>query len=162
MFYPHRITPPIILTLAVLMAAPAFAQAQGTLPPAAKRDWADYYLARVDTDNKGYITLEDAKRYASAQFDRLDVNHGGQVDHDEFVASLKRAVEHASTLDRQQRLQRALDRRETLFHTLDQKGDGKITKEEYVAAAVQHFNELDIDKTGKVTVQELRVARHGL
>jgi Ca2+-binding EF-hand superfamily protein len=159
--YPRRIAPPIILTLA-LMAAPAFAQVQGTLPPAAKRDWADYYLARVDTDNKGYITLEDAKRYASVEFDRLDVNHSGVVDHDEFVASLKRAVEHASTLDRQQRLQRALDRRETLFHTLDQKSDGKITKDEYTAAAVQHFNELDIDKTGKVTVQDLRLARHGL
>ena len=158
--YPRRITPPIILAIAMLMAMPAIAQT--TRQPAAKRDWADYYLARVDTDKKGYMTLDDAKRYAEMQFDRLDVNHGGQVDHDEFVASLKRAVEHASTLDRQQRLQRALDRRETLFHTLDQKGDGKITKEEYVAAAVQHFNELDIDKTGKVTVQELRVARHGL
>jgi Ca2+-binding EF-hand superfamily protein len=158
--YPRRITPPIILALAVLMAAPAFAQS--TLPPAAKRDWADYYLARVDTDNKGYITLDDAKRYAAAQFDRLDVNHSGIVDHDEFVASLKRAVERASTLDRQEKMQRALERRETLFHTLDQKGDGKITKEEYIAAAVQHFNELDIDKTGKVTVQDLRIARHGL
>jgi hypothetical protein len=158
--YPRRITPPIILAIAMLMAMPAIAQT--ARQPAAKRDWADYYLARVDTDKKGYMTLDDAKRYAETQFDRLDVNHDGVVDHDEFTAALKRSIERSNNPDRKTRLERALDRRETLFHALDQKGDGKITKEEYLAATTQRFNELDKDKTGKVTAEELRAAHHGL
>ena len=158
--FPRKTIPPVILAVAVLMATPIFAQT--TRQPAPRRDWAEYYLARVDLDNKGYFTLEDAKRYASAQFDRLDVDHDGVVDHDEFVASLKRSIDRSNSPDRKTRLERELTRRETLFHTLDQKGDGKLTKDEYLAATVQHFNDLDADKTGKITPRELRAAHHGL
>jgi EF hand domain-containing protein len=158
--FSSKIVPPIILTIAVLMATPVFAQT--ARDPAPPRDWAQYYLTRVDLDNKGYFTLEDAKRYASAQFDRLDTDHDGLVDHDEFVAALKNSIERSNSPDRKARLERELARRETLFHTLDQKGDGKITKDEYLAATVQHFSELDADKTGKITPQELRAAHHGL
>src|SRR5579864_6642524 len=119
--FPRKTIPPVILAVAVLMATPIFAQT--TRQPAPRRDWAEYYLARVDLDNKGYFTLEDAKRYASAQFDRLDVDHDGVVDHDEFVASLKRSIDRSNSPDRKTRLERELTRRETLFHTLDQKGD---------------------------------------
>ena len=157
--FSRKAIPPVILAAAVMMATPVFAQ---TSDPAPRRDWAQYYLARVDLDNKGYFTLEDAKRYASAQFDRLDANHDGVVDHDEFVASLKNSIERSNSSDRKVRLERDLERRETLFHTLDQKGDGKITRDEYLAATAQHFNELDADKSGKITPQELRAARHGL
>ena len=58
-------------------------------------------------------------------------------------------------------MQRSLDRREALFHTLDQRGDGKLTKDEYLAAVRQHFAEIDTRKDGKVTADELRAAHHG-
>ncbi|HYC14801.1 MAG TPA: hypothetical protein VEC75_11155, partial [Stellaceae bacterium] len=58
--------------------------------------------------------------------------------------------------------QRAFDRRETLFHTLDQREDGKITKEEFLAATHAHFAEVDAGKTGKITATDLRTAHHGL
>ena len=160
MLIARKSLPPVILALSVLAAMPAFAQT--AREPAPRRDWAQYYLARVDLDNKGYFTLADAQRYAAAQFDRLDANHDGRVDQDEFVASLKRSLDRSNSPDRKQRLERSLARRETLFQTLDQKRDGKITKEEYLAATTQHFNELDVDKTGKITPQELRAAHHGL
>src|SRR5581483_9362468 len=146
------------LALAVLSALPAAAQTTRT--PGPKRDWADYYMARLDTDRKGYFTLADAQRYAGRQFARLDANRDGVVDHDEFVASLKRSIERSTSDERKARLARALDRRETLFHALDQKGDGRITRDEYLAATAQRFAELDPEQTGKVTTEALRGAHH--
>jgi len=155
----RRLLPPLLI--AGYMLGPLAAFAQTPPPPAPRRDWAERYLVRLDLDKKGYITLADAERFASRQFDRLDANHDGVVDHDEFTASAKRSLERARP-ERKPSAQRALDRRETLFHTLDQHGDGKITKEEYLAATRQHFTEIDTNKTGKITVADLRAAHHGL
>jgi len=156
----RRSIPPLFLAIAALAAVPAFGQTTPTVAP--KRDWADYYMVRVDPDKKGYFTLDDARRYAAAQFERLDANHDGVLDHDEFVASLTRSIARSTSEENKARMERSLTRRDTLFHTIDQKGDGKITKEEYLAAATQHFNDLDIDKAGKITTAELRTAHHGL
>src|SRR5712671_4614205 len=134
---------PLLRTLPLIIAvlAPISAYAQSNTP-APRRDWADRYLARIDTERKGFVTLQDAERYAAAQFDRLDTNHDGVVDHDEFLASAKRSLDRVSPA-RKPQVQRSLDRRQTLFKTLDQKGDGKLTKDEYLAGTRQHFAEID-------------------
>jgi Ca2+-binding EF-hand superfamily protein len=155
---------PVLRTLPLIIAvlAPISAYAQANAPqPAPRRDWADRYLARLDLDRKGFITLQDAERYAAAQFDRLDVNHQGYVDHDEFVAAAKRSLERASEA-RKAQVQRSLDRRETLFKTLDQHGDAKLTKDEYLAGTRQHFTEIDVKKSGTLTADDLRAAHRGL
>jgi Ca2+-binding EF-hand superfamily protein len=153
---------PLLRTLPLIIAvlAPISAHAQSNAP-APRRDWADRYLARLDTERKGFVTLEDAERYAAAQFDRLDTNHDGLVDHDEFLASAKRSLDHAS-LARKAQVQRSLDRRETLFKTLDQHGDGKLTKDEYLAGTREHFAEIDVKKSGTITTDDLRAAHKGL
>lgn len=145
----------IFAAILVLWSLPASAQ---TAP---KRDWADRYLARIDPDRKGYATLADAERFAAEQFDRLDANRDGVVDHDEFMAPIRRALDRASPAGKD-RLQRSLERRETLFRALDQRGDGKITRDQYLAATRQHFAEIDAAKDGKVTADELRAAHRGL
>jgi len=146
------------LVIAVLAPISAYAQSNASTP---RRDWADRYLARLDTDRKGFVTLEDAERYAAAQFDRLDTNHDGVVDHDEFLASAERSLDRASPA-RKAQVQRSLDRRETLFKTLDQHGDGKLTKDEYLAGTRQHFAEIDVKKSGMITTEDLRAAHKGL
>ena len=146
------------LIIAVLVPISAYAQSN---TPAPRRDWADRYLARIDTERKGFVTLEDAERYAAAQFDRLDTNHDGLVDHDEFLASAKRSLDRASPA-RKAQVERSLDRRETLFKTLDQKGDGKLTKDEYLAGTREHFAEIDVKKSGTITTDDLRAAHKGL
>jgi Ca2+-binding EF-hand superfamily protein len=153
---------PLLRTLPLIIAvlAPVSAYAQSNAP-APRRDWADRYLARLDTERKGFVALQDAERFAAGQFDRLDVNHDGTVDHDEFLASVKRSLERASPT-RKAQLQRALDRRETLFKTLDQHGDGKLTKDEYLAGTRQHFAEIDAKKSGVITPDDLRAAHRGL
>jgi Ca2+-binding EF-hand superfamily protein len=148
------------LIIAVLTPISAYAQSNAA-QPAPRRDWADRYLARLDLDRKGFVTLQDAERFASAQFDRLDANHDGVVDHDEFVAAVKRALDRASPT-RKAQVQRSLDRRETLFKTLDQHGDGKLTKDEYLAGTREHFTEIDAKKSGMITADDLRQAHRGL
>jgi Ca2+-binding EF-hand superfamily protein len=153
---------PLLRTLPLVIAllAPVSAYAQSNAP-APRRDWADRYLARLDTERKGFVTLQDAERFAAGQFDRLDANHDGMVDHDEFLASLKRSLDRAAPA-RKAQLQRALDRREILFKTLDQHGDGKLTKDEYLAGTRQHFAEIDAKKSGMITPDDLRAAHRGL
>ena len=146
------------LIIAVLVPISAYAQSN---TPAPRRDWADRYLARLDTERKGFVTLQDAERYAAAQFDRLDTNHDGIVDHDEFLASAKRSLDRASPA-RKAQVQRSIDRRDTLFKTLDQHGDGKLTKDEYLAGTRQHFAEIDVKKSGMITTDDLRAAHKGL
>ena len=148
------------LIIAVLVPISAHAQSHAA-QPAPRRDWADRYLARLDPDRKGFVTLQDAERFASAQFDRFDSNRDGVVDHDEFVASAKRSLDRASPT-RKAQVQRSLDRRETLFKTLDQHGDGKVTKDEYLAGTRQHFAEIDLKKSGMLTADDLRQAHRGL
>lgn len=155
---------PVLRTLPLIIAvlAPIAAHAQSNAAqPAPRRDWADRYLARLDPDRKGFVTLQDAERFASAQFDRLDRNRDGVVDHDEFVASAKRSLDRAGEA-RKAQVQRSLDRRETLFKTLDQHGDGKLTKDEYLAGTRQHFTEIDVKKSGMLTADDLRQAHRGL
>jgi Ca2+-binding EF-hand superfamily protein len=153
---------PVLRTLPLIIAvlAPISAYAQSNAP-APRRDWADRYLARLDTERKGFVTLQDAERYAAAQFDRLDTDRNGTVDHDEFVASAKRSLDRASDT-RKAQVQRSLERRETLFKTLDQHGDGKLTKDEYLAGTRQHFTEIDGKKAGMITADDLRAAHRGL
>ena len=148
------------LPLIIAVLAPISAHAQSNTPTP-RRDWADRYLARLDTERKGFVTLQDAEHYAAAQFDRLDTNHDGLVDHDEFMASARRSLERARAA-RQAQVQSSLDRRETLFKTLDQRGDGKLTKDEYLAGTRQHFAEIDVKKSGMITTEDLRAAHRGL
>jgi Ca2+-binding EF-hand superfamily protein len=50
-----------------------------------------------------------------------------------------------------------------MFEQADANGDGKVTKEEFVAAAVERaermFGHLDADESGDVTKEEIKAAR---
>jgi hypothetical protein len=150
---------PFLFALAV--AAPVSAFAQAADAPQPRRDWADRYMVRLDPELKGYATLDDALRYAGTQFDRFDRGHAGVLDMATFTAAQRASLERASEA-RKPYAQRSLDRREALFHTLDAKGDGKVTKEAYLAMARQHFADIDVKQAGKITAGDLRLAHHGL
>ena len=154
----HRCLPFLV---ALALVGPVSALAQTSEPPQLRRDWADRYMVRLAPDGKGYATLDDALRYAGAQFDRFDRSHTGVLDMASFTAAQRASLERASEA-RKPYAQRALERREALFRTLDAKGEGKITKEAYLAMARQHFADIDVKQAGKVTVADLRLAHHGL
>jgi hypothetical protein len=146
---------------ALALMGPVSALAQTSEAPQLRRDWADRYMVRLDPDGKGYATLDDALRYAGAQFDRFDPNHEGVLDMASFTAAQRASLDSASEA-RKPYAQRSLDRREALFRMIDVKGEGKITKEAYLAMVRQHFADIDVKQAGKITAVDLRLAHHGL
>src|ERR687884_530811 len=66
--------------------------AVGSMPAAAQQaqqrpDRMSRLLKAVDKDNDGTISLDEAKQYASARFDRYDTNHDGKLTLQEFQAA---------------------------------------------------------------------------
>ena len=86
-----------------------------------------------DTDNDGTIDLMEAKKAASAVFDKLDRDKDG-------------------TLDRLE-LSRRLSPKE--FAAADPDHDGTLTKDEYLAVVEQRFNAANPDKDGTLDAKEL-------
>jgi len=115
----------VLLTLATLTLC-------GSLPAWAAGGRADA-VRMFDTDNDGTIDLMEAKKAASAVFDKLDRDHDG-------------------TLDRLE-LSRRLSPKE--FAAADPDHDGTLTKDEYLAVVEQRFNAANPDKDGTLDAKEL-------
>jgi len=71
-------------------------QAQATLPPpqfiAAGEDHAKQLLLLMDTDMNGKVSKAEFMAYMEAEFNRLDINHDGQLDVKELTAPKMRSV----------------------------------------------------------------------
>lgn len=72
------------------------AQSQAPLPPpqyiAAGESNAKQMLLLMDTDKNGKVSKAEFMAYMEAEFDRLDVNHDGQLDVKELTAPKMRSV----------------------------------------------------------------------
>lgn len=112
----------------------------------------------VDKDGDGAISLAEAQEFAASRFDRLDTEHKGYLTLEAYEAPLRRAIERASDA-RRPALERALPRVEAAFKTLNTAGDGHLTKEEFLADSRARFAAADADKDGKLTLDELRHTR---
>jgi Ca2+-binding EF-hand superfamily protein len=86
-----------------------------------------------DTDNDGTVDLAEAKKAASALFDKLDRDHDGTLDKRELA--------------------RRLTPKE--FAAADADHDGTLTKDEYLAVVEQRFSAADPDHDGKLDAKEL-------
>jgi hypothetical protein len=86
-----------------------------------------------DTDNDGTVDLAEARKAASALFDRLERDHDGTLD------------------------QRELARRMTPkeLAAADPDHDGTLTKDEYLAVVEQRFAAADPDHDGTLDAKEL-------
>src|SRR6266849_9534549 len=105
---------------AALIALPAWARPKSV-------------LAMIDTDNDGTVDLAEAKKAASALFDRLDRDHDGTLDKRELA--------------------RRLTPKE--FAAADPDHDGTLTKDEYLAVVEQRFTAADPDHDGTLDAKEL-------
>jgi len=91
-------------------------------------------LYGLDPDNDGTVDLEEAKRAASALFDRLDRDHDGTLDRRELRGRLS-AKE---------------------LNDADPDHDGTLTKIEYLAVVEKRFNAANPDRDGTLDSRELR------
>jgi Ca2+-binding EF-hand superfamily protein len=145
------------LAASILAAAlPAFAQ---DAAPAPRPDRLARLIRLVDKDGDGAISLAEAQAFAGARFDKLDADHRGYLALDAFEAPLRRAIERASDTRRPQ-LEKALPRVEAAFKAINKAGDGRLTRDEFLADSRLRFAAADSDKDGKLSPDELRHA-HG-
>ncbi len=87
----------------------------------------------LDTDNDGTVDLAEAKKAASALFDKLDRDHDGTLDKRELAGRLS-AKELAAA---------------------DPDHDGTLTKDEYLAIVEQRFNAANADSDSTLDAKEL-------
>ena len=90
--------------------------------------WAkpSHLIQMLDTDNDGTVDLGEAKKAASALFDRLEADHDGTLDKRELAHRLS-AKELAAA---------------------DPDHDGTLTRDEYLAVVEQRFAAADPDHDG--------------
>jgi Ca2+-binding EF-hand superfamily protein len=93
-------------------------------------------IRMLDTDNDGTVDLAEAKKAASALFDKLERDHDGTLDKRELAGRLS-AKELAAA---------------------DPDHDGTLTKDEYLAVVEQRFNAANPDKDGTLDAKELNSA----
>src|SRR5262245_60432624 len=91
-------------------------------------------LYGLDTDNDRTVDLQEAKKAASAIFDRLDRDHDGTLDLRELRGRLTARELKAADPD----------------------NDRTLTKDEYLAVVEKRFRAADPDRDGTLDSKELR------
>jgi Ca2+-binding EF-hand superfamily protein len=114
----------VALTALLGVAAPAVA--------ATKTDRA----ARFDADNDGTVDIDEAKKAASALFDKLDIDKDGTLDVKELKGRLTQKE----------------------FTAADPDNDGTLSKDEYLAVVERRFKAADPDNDGTVSAAEFKTA----
>jgi len=90
-------------------------------------------MRMLDTDNDGTIDLDEAKKAASALFDKLDRDRDGTLDKRELRGRLTAAE----------------------FAAADPDKDGTLSKDEYLNVVEQRFKAANLDNDGTLDEKEL-------
>ena len=88
----------------------------------------------LDTDNDGTVDLDEAKKAASALFDKFDRDHDGTLDRRELRGRVSAAE----------------------FAAADADNDGTLSKDEYLKVVESRFRAADPDNDGTLDEKELR------
>jgi Ca2+-binding EF-hand superfamily protein len=102
--------------------------------PAAAASKRSHAMALLDSDNDGTVDLDEAKKAASALFDKLDRDRDGTLDKAELRGRLSAAEVAIADPDR----------------------DGTLSKVEYLKVVENRFKAADADKDGTLDEKELR------
>jgi hypothetical protein len=121
----------IPILIAGVLPAPAFAQADKT--PADQ----SLVMTKIDTDNDGTISLDEAKKAASTKFDALDTDKEGTLDATELTGIVGKAAVAKADKDK----------------------DSTLDKAEYQALVAKAFAAADTDKDGKLDAKEVSSAQ---
>ena len=111
------------------------------------------HFSKADTDRNGTLSraeVEKALPRLAGRFDSIDTNHDGQLSRGELNAWKK--------AHRGERQAKAAER----FRHADTDGDGAISRaeaERHAPRLAKRFDQIDANKDGKLTQEELRAYR---
>ncbi len=145
--------PKLLLALLAGVLATGAAFAQSTPAPAPAPDRAakmQHHFTAMDKNGDGAISRDEAAAHKGLvkHFDEIDANKDGKLTKEEMQGFHKTMRDkHAAKFDEK-------------FKAADKDNDGALTKAEAEAGkmrhVVKHFDQLDANKDGKVTRDELR------
>ena len=106
----------------------------GGILPALDAPKRSRVMQLLDPDNDGTVDLDEAKKAASALFDRLDRNRSGTLNKRELGGRVTPQE----------------------FAVADADKDGSLSKTEYLMVVEKRFKAVDSNNDGKLTEKELR------
>lgn len=124
-------------------------------------------FARMDANHDGKLDQADRAAHEGQMFDQADANHDGALSRDEFMAAHQRGPmgqpgpaggkgpgghrdghhgggEHGGMM---------------MLQMADTNKDGAVSKDEFLAAHVKHFDMMDANHDGQLTHAERKAAR---
>jgi Ca2+-binding EF-hand superfamily protein len=128
----------LLLTVVLLAAAESSVCAQTRADPAE-------LLAKADTDHDGRVSHDEFVAARAARFDKFDRNHDGFIDTADIPRFLR------ANADRMQKFQAVLN-------AADTDHDGRVSRDEYMAAGTRLFGLIDTNHDGYIDQNELQQA----
>jgi len=107
------------------------------LPPSAQARFA-----KADTNHDGVVTIDEYVAAAKTLYAQLDTQHSGKVTASQ-IATSPRAQERAITVANR------------LIAHMDTNGDGRVSQDEFLAAAKSRFARLDKNGDGSIDADEM-------
>jgi Ca2+-binding EF-hand superfamily protein len=98
-------------------------------------------VAKADSNHDRALSKDEVVAAETRRFDRLDVNHDGQVDKSEFNKAHKKQNSQ---------------RRDAAFNRVDVNHDGVVSKDEWLAGVEKRFAAHDRNSDNKVSGEDRR------
>jgi Ca2+-binding EF-hand superfamily protein len=118
---------------------------------------------RIDADGDGKISLQEFIASRGAIFERLDLNHDGQITKDElatFQSRMDKAEAGAEIRSGKPRGEGEGPARQ-IGRLMELSANGVITRAQWDAAMTKRFERLDTGHTGYITLDQMRPRRQG-
>jgi Ca2+-binding EF-hand superfamily protein len=108
-----------------------------------------------DTDGDGKLSAAEAPERMKQNFDRIDADKDGKITKEEITVAFRAMKERGEG--------KAADKggpggAKRIFNEQDLDADGRLDRKEAKGRFADHFDQLDADKDGKLSLQELESA----